>query len=110
MEMCYGGALVMPSNYAVMNEEEMMYLDGDGIFRVYGSAKAARTIARGTVALISGLIGSSSSNILAAGLSATLGVFVFDAIIDWCGVKYRAFDFSTEYILPNFTLNVDKYI
>lgn len=29
MEMCYaGGALVMPSSYAVMEEEEMMYVEG----------------------------------------------------------------------------------
>lgn len=28
MEMCYDGALVMPSNYAVMNEDEMTYLEG----------------------------------------------------------------------------------
>lgn len=28
MEMCYDGALVMPSNYAVMNEDEMTYVEG----------------------------------------------------------------------------------
>ena len=28
MEMCYDGALVMPSSYAVMDEEEMMYVEG----------------------------------------------------------------------------------
>lgn len=28
MDMCYGGALVMPNNYAVMNEEEMAYVEG----------------------------------------------------------------------------------
>lgn len=28
MEMCYDGALVMPGSYAVMDEEEMMYVDG----------------------------------------------------------------------------------
>ncbi len=28
MEMCYDGALVMPKNYAVVNEEEMTYIDG----------------------------------------------------------------------------------
>ena len=28
MEMCYDGTLVMPSSYAVMDEEEMMYLEG----------------------------------------------------------------------------------
>ena len=32
MEMCYDGALVMPSNYAVMNEEEMMYVEGGGFW------------------------------------------------------------------------------
>ncbi len=26
MEMCYNGALVMPSSYAMMDEEEMMYV------------------------------------------------------------------------------------
>ena len=28
MELCYDGALVMPSSYAVMNEEEMSYVEG----------------------------------------------------------------------------------
>ena len=28
MEICYDGALVMPKNYAVVNEEEMTYVNG----------------------------------------------------------------------------------
>lgn len=28
MDMCYDGALVMPSSYAVMSEEEMTYVEG----------------------------------------------------------------------------------
>ena len=28
MDMCYDGALVLPSSYAVMNEEEMTYMEG----------------------------------------------------------------------------------
>lgn len=28
MEMCYDGALVMPSSYAVMNNDEMVYVEG----------------------------------------------------------------------------------
>ena len=28
MEMCYDGALVMPNNYAIVDEEEMTYVDG----------------------------------------------------------------------------------
>lgn len=31
MEMCYEGALVMPSSYAVMNEEEMTYVEGGAV-------------------------------------------------------------------------------
>ena len=31
MEMTYGGALVLPSSYAMMDEEEMMYLEGGGV-------------------------------------------------------------------------------
>ena len=30
MELCYDGALVMPSSYAVMDEEEMTYVEGGG--------------------------------------------------------------------------------
>ena len=28
MEICYDGTLVMPSSYAVMDEEEMTYVEG----------------------------------------------------------------------------------
>lgn len=28
MDMCYDGALVLPSSYAVMDEEEMCYTEG----------------------------------------------------------------------------------
>ena len=42
MEMCYSGALVMPSSYAVMDEEEMTYVDGGKSTWVsYSSVSAA---------------------------------------------------------------------
>lgn len=31
MEMCYDGALIMPSSYAVMDEEEMTYVEGGAL-------------------------------------------------------------------------------
>ena len=31
MDMCYDGALVLPSSYAVMDEEEMCYTEGGGV-------------------------------------------------------------------------------
>ena len=54
MDMCYSGALVLPSSYAVMNEEEMSYTEGgwsDYIFRnnlkaAYANYKAAKTALR----------------------------------------------------------------
>ena len=33
MEMCYSGALVMPSSYAMMDEEDMTYVEGWGVPR-----------------------------------------------------------------------------
>ena len=30
MDMCYDGTLVMPSSYAVMEEDEMCYVEGGG--------------------------------------------------------------------------------
>lgn len=35
MEMCYDGTLVMPSNYAVMSEDEMTYVDGGKKIKIY---------------------------------------------------------------------------
>ena len=34
MEMCYDGALVMPSSYVTMNEEEMTYVEGGWRFPI----------------------------------------------------------------------------
>ena len=39
MDMCYDGALVLPSSYAVMNEEEMTYMEGGISVSKYSSGK-----------------------------------------------------------------------
>ena len=39
MDMCYDGALVLPSSYAVMNEEEMTYMEGGIRVSKYSSGK-----------------------------------------------------------------------
>lgn len=31
MELCYDGTIIMPSSYAVMDNEEKMYVGGEGI-------------------------------------------------------------------------------
>ncbi len=38
MEMCYEGALVMPSSYAVMSEEEMTYVEGGWSWKILGQS------------------------------------------------------------------------
>ena len=43
MDMCYDGTLVLPSSYAVMDEEEMSYLEGGGTAVVYGTASQIRS-------------------------------------------------------------------
>ena len=49
MEMCYDGALVMPSSYAIMNEEEMMYVEGGiAVPTAVGIAVSAVTLAGAT--------------------------------------------------------------
>ena len=47
MEMCYDGALVMPSNYAVMSEDEMMYVDGGALTKVQKGLIIAGVVAAG---------------------------------------------------------------
>ncbi|MCI5919284.1 MAG: hypothetical protein MRZ75_08195 [Roseburia sp.] len=45
MDMCYEGALVMPSNYAVMDEEEMTYVEGGKVYKIQLSARQCGDIA-----------------------------------------------------------------
>ena len=47
MEMCYDGALVMPSSYAVMYEDEMTYVEGGKYYGVNWSAKDCKKLAEG---------------------------------------------------------------
>lgn len=37
MEICYDGALVMPSGYAVMSDDEMMYTEGRRVYNETGT-------------------------------------------------------------------------
>lgn len=47
MEMTYGGALVMPSSYAMMDEEEMMYLEGGALTTAQKALIIAGVVAAG---------------------------------------------------------------
>lgn len=86
MEMCYDGALVMPKSYALMNEDEMTYVDGgyyldnatcQGILFAIGATAAS------SPAAVAALMTSVSSGTLAATLS---GIPVIGWIIGAYGI------------------------
>ena len=112
MDMCYEGALVMPSSYAVMDEEEMTYVEGGGTITVKASADTVRTICRSGAALIGTAVGMAFGGpILAQLLSGCITTIIYDAIIDICGVKYKSFNWSkTADWIPNCILNLNKYV
>ena len=112
MEMWYDGALVMPGSYAVMDEEEMTYVDGGGTLKVKASKSTVRTICRAGVALIGAAIGQAFGGpILAQIISGGLATLIYDYIIDVCGVKYKAINKSwTKSWLPNATFNLNNYV
>lgn len=47
MEMCYDGALVMPSSYALMDAEEMTYVDGGALTRAQKAMIIAGVVVAG---------------------------------------------------------------
>lgn len=67
MEMCYNGTLVMPSNYSVVNDNEMAYVEGGGIY-------FSRSMVNGIV----GSVISQGPAVVAAAVSAikiNIGIF-----------------------------------
>ncbi len=83
MEMCYDVALVMPNNYAVVNEEEMTYVDG-GFYMSSDSCSTIATYVYGagfgvtavlTIAAITSKLQAAGSAVITflRGLGATVG-------------------------------------
>ena len=79
MEMYYDGALVMPKNYAVVNEEEMTYVEGGATAYVYSSAKdiqkrlsnviCASLVETGLCAAIGFILGGVFGAVITGGLA-----------------------------------------
>lgn len=112
MELCYEGALVMPSSYMVMDEDEMSYLEGGGTVRVIASSKTVQKIARAGVSLVGAAIGAAFSGpVLMKVVSGGLTALIFNFILDVCGYTFPSIDtnFSNS-LFPNYTLNLNKYV
>ena len=78
MEMCYDGALVMPSSYAVMNEEEMTYVEGGGTITVKFSKDFIRdsvtAITSAVCTIIGSVIGTAvGSSVVGGAIGAAVG-------------------------------------
>lgn len=103
MEMTYGGALVMPSSYAVMDEEEMMYLEGG--FGIYlknhqvadlilgfmcAYSTIPRVVAAGALVVSTACSAATSKIISLAGslFGATVGSFVGWWLGAYCGWEF----------------------
>lgn len=117
MEMTYGGALVMPSSYAMMDEEEMMYLEGGAIYRgnqalkeltnmaatVFGYAGSCATFGK---AMVSGIVTCQTGIgiLIAIGAEIGLAYSLFMSIHSLVNfglaalyyVKYNAFEMESE--------------
>ena len=55
MDMCYDGALVLPSSYAVMDEEEMCYTEGGCVVTIN------RKTIRSAFAMVFGVVSTCMS-------------------------------------------------
>jgi len=73
MELCYEGALAMPSSYAVMSNEEMTYTDGGGTFRVQVGEKSFVMTALGAVG---GTLTTAKVTAVLAGVGASIATAI----------------------------------
>lgn len=85
MEMCYDGALVMPSSYAVMNEEEMTYVEGGG----WGTYKGLEALGVITAICGAGFVAAGLTKVAGEALvaSSCTGVGLVAALGLACGVS-----------------------
>ena len=102
MEMCYDGALVMPSSYAVMDEEEMTYVEG-GAIKVRVNSKTCNRIAAimcvgAGVCAVAGAICSiiTEGLSLVAGLALAGGLMTIASGLFWYASTYDVIELGLK--------------
>lgn len=119
MEMCYDGALVMPSSYAVMNEDEMTYVEGGGYVGVTIKLPKA-VIKMGAVlggAFVGAYVGWYCKGLAATGPAGTGAAAVIVAavsgVVGWA-IQKRYSSISIGRYIPCFswhkTIDMNRYI
>lgn len=104
MEMCYDGALVMPSSYAVMDEEEMQYLEGGAVSTSYKTAKNASSYLLGKVSFYAtcGIAGTAGAVATAATVAGAVGFGSYATMSYAMASKYTSAYNSAQEILANY--------
>lgn len=85
MEMCYSGALVMPSSYSLLSDMDMMYLEGGKTYSKTYSYSGAKNILSvnkelARVAALLGYVDAYLVTVATAGLAAMIGTVGFGAL------------------------------
>ena len=103
MEMCYDGALVMPSNYAVMDENEMTYVEGGSVSTFYKTAKDASAYLSGKAAFYAacGVAATGGAAATVATVVAALGFGSYAALSYAMANNYTSAYNSAQNILAN---------
>lgn len=117
MEMCYDGALVMPSNYVEMNEDEMTYTEGGawyisnrgiknvlaacalnpigttlisiGISKAVAALSAKWTLFLTKLGSVGGFIGAAAGFALGALTATSCAKTVIDALWQGKGIEFK---------------------
>lgn len=91
MEMCYDGALVMPSSYAMMTEDEMTYVEGGAETEGYQLNGWAKALVVGVVAVASvavlTAIATGTIAIAIAGFATVMKYGIMGTLISYIGAK-----------------------
>lgn len=83
MEMCYEGALSLPCSYAVMNEEEMTYVNGGFTFKASSKRFYKRaSLAAKDYAKCSDILRTFALGLIVSGATAgAMGAHIFGAVV-----------------------------
>lgn len=84
MEMCYDGALVMPSSYAVMSEDAMTYVDG-GYYLEHEDCNALRFAIGATVSMNISTVSALITTVGTGGITALLAPI---PVMGWIAAAY----------------------
>lgn len=96
MEMCYDGALVMPNKYAIMNEDEMMYVEGGWTFSAsecneiaanWAIAAGAATVVGGIATLLVAIF--SVGNWVATAIAGCIAVVIAGSLATISGIFWK---------------------